>query len=264
MVFKQFQGFAVGGIARLSRAVIVPLVMVGVMSGAPASAAIITYNDASKTALLNVLNPGFYLEGTWPDGAQVSPYARNGPSPQNTFAMSITAEPAGSIYNDGGALSTGISTSTLVIALTTGNPTVFAADVFGTDSTGLPIPGVITVVATTNQGTATVTASTTSPFVGFSTTGVGEVITSVKFTASQATGIVFPTVDNTYVGRFALCRLDMDGDNQVSAVREGLVLLRSMLGFSGAAVVNGTGITLAQWNAARSNLNSYCGTSLLP
>lgn len=58
------------------------------------------------------------------------------------------------------------------------------------------------------------------------------------------------------------CKLDMDGDNQVSATKEGLVLLRSMLGFSAAAAVNGTGISQGQWDAVRVNLNANCGTNL--
>jgi hypothetical protein len=60
------------------------------------------------------------------------------------------------------------------------------------------------------------------------------------------------------------CKLDMDGDNQVGAGKEGLVLLRSMLGVSGGAVVSGTGISQAQWDAARNNLNANCGTNFAP
>ena len=60
------------------------------------------------------------------------------------------------------------------------------------------------------------------------------------------------------------CKFDMDGDNQVSATREGLVLWRSMLGFSAAAAVSGTGITQSQWDATRNNLNANCGTSFPP
>ena len=52
-----------------------------------------------------------------------------------------------------------------------------------------------------------------------------------------------------------------DGDSQVRANKEGLVLLRSMLGVSGSAVVSGTGITQGQWDSARNNLNANCGTS---
>lgn len=60
------------------------------------------------------------------------------------------------------------------------------------------------------------------------------------------------------------CKLDMDGDNQVRANKEGLVLLRAMLGFSGSNVVNGTGISQGQWDTVRNNLNANCGTSFAP
>ena len=60
------------------------------------------------------------------------------------------------------------------------------------------------------------------------------------------------------------CKLDMDSDNLITATKEGLVLLRSMLGFSGASVVAGTGITQAQWDTARNNLNANCGTNFTP
>ena len=59
----------------------------------------------------------------------------------------------------------------------------------------------------------------------------------------------------------ASCSLDMDGDTQVSATKEGLVLLRAMLGFSGANAVIGTTITQSQWDATRNNLNANCGTN---
>ena len=66
----------------------------------------------------------------------------------------------------------------------------------------------------------------------------------------------------TPAGSAAQCKLDMDGDNAVTAMKEGLVLLRSMLGFTSAAATANTGITQAQWDATRANLNANCGTSL--
>ncbi|MEO7255768.1 MAG: choice-of-anchor Q domain-containing protein [Casimicrobium sp.] len=60
------------------------------------------------------------------------------------------------------------------------------------------------------------------------------------------------------------CKLDMNNDGFVRANQEGLVLLRSMLGFSGPSVVAGTGISQFDWDAARNNLNTNCGTSLTP
>jgi hypothetical protein len=59
------------------------------------------------------------------------------------------------------------------------------------------------------------------------------------------------------------CKLDMDNDNVVVAGKEGLVLVRSMLGFTSANAVVGTGISQAQWDATKNNLNANCGTNLL-
>ena len=63
-------------------------------------------------------------------------------------------------------------------------------------------------------------------------------------------------------GSSAQCKLDMDADNLVTAMKEGLVLLRSMLGYTSAATTANTGITQGQWDAVRVNLNANCGTSL--
>jgi hypothetical protein len=87
-------------------------------------------------------------------------------------------------------------------------------------------------------------------------------------------GATFPRVVGTAVDMGAYespvlaaalpCKLDMDGDNQVSANKEGLVLLRAMLGFSAANAVANSGITQGQWDTARTNLNANCGTSFAP
>jgi hypothetical protein len=60
------------------------------------------------------------------------------------------------------------------------------------------------------------------------------------------------------------CKLDMNGDNQLSALSEGLILLRAMFGMTGTAILNGTGITQGQWDAVRNNLNANCGTNFAP
>ncbi|TAG78819.1 MAG: hypothetical protein EAZ21_11905 [Betaproteobacteria bacterium] len=57
------------------------------------------------------------------------------------------------------------------------------------------------------------------------------------------------------------CSLDMDGAGGVQATKEGLVLLRSMLGMSDVYAVLGTGITQPQWSAVKANLNANCGTA---
>lgn len=66
----------------------------------------------------------------------------------------------------------------------------------------------------------------------------------------------------TPAGSAAQCKLDMDGDNLVTAMNEGLVLVRSMPGFTSAAATANTGINQTLWDATRANLNAHCGTSL--
>ncbi len=65
-------------------------------------------------------------------------------------------------------------------------------------------------------------------------------------------------------GAASSCKLDMDDDTQITATKEGFVLLRAMLGFTAAAAVNGTSISEAQWSATRVLLNENCGTNFAP
>ena len=61
-----------------------------------------------------------------------------------------------------------------------------------------------------------------------------------------------------------LCSLDMDGDGAFVGSKEGIVLLRAMLGFTGANTTTGTGITATQWANARPLINTNCGTNFAP
>jgi hypothetical protein len=67
----------------------------------------------------------------------------------------------------------------------------------------------------------------------------------------------------TPAGSAFACNLDMDGDSLLSPTKEGLVLVRAMLGFSGSNVTAGTGLT-ASWATIRANLNANCGTNFAP
>jgi F5/8 type C domain len=60
------------------------------------------------------------------------------------------------------------------------------------------------------------------------------------------------------------CTLDFDGDGQIVATKEGLVMLRAMLNLTGNAVTQGTGVSDAQWQSARVRLNANCGASFAP
>ncbi|MBP8297129.1 MAG: hypothetical protein KAX84_13535 [Burkholderiales bacterium] len=68
------------------------------------------------------------------------------------------------------------------------------------------------------------------------------------------------TTFRTSTGNAAFaCNLDMDGDNKLDALVEGLVLIRAMFGLTGTAVTNATGITIP-WATLSQILNAGCGT----
>ena len=71
-------------------------------------------------------------------------------------------------------------------------------------------------------------------------------------------GSAFPFVTSTGNARIR-CSLDANGDGLLQANREGLILLRAMLGIRGNAVVAGTGVS--DWLAYRDQLNAHCGTA---
>lgn len=71
-------------------------------------------------------------------------------------------------------------------------------------------------------------------------------------------GSAFPFVTSTGNARIR-CNLDANGDGLLQANREGLILLRAMLGIRGSAVVAGTSI--ADWPTYRDQLNTHCGTA---
>ena len=56
--------------------------------------------------------------------------------------------------------------------------------------------------------------------------------------------------------------LDLDGDNKVSAMREGLIVLRVMLGLSGEAALSGSGVSLSVWPRIVTRLKENCGVTV--
>jgi hypothetical protein len=64
----------------------------------------------------------------------------------------------------------------------------------------------------------------------------------------------------TPAGSAVACNLDMDGDSLLSPTKEGLVLVRAMLGFNATNIMAGTGLA-ASWATIRASLNANCGTN---
>ena len=66
----------------------------------------------------------------------------------------------------------------------------------------------------------------------------------------------------------ASCTLDIDGNNTVNALTDGLLLLRAMFGLTGTAATAGAigsgAPTRTGWGNIRTYLNGSCGTSYGP
>ena len=62
--------------------------------------------------------------------------------------------------------------------------------------------------------------------------------------------------------------MDIDGDNQTIATKDGLIATRVMLGLTGSAVIGGitfaSHATRTTWPAIRDYLVSQCGMSIAP
>jgi serine protease len=64
--------------------------------------------------------------------------------------------------------------------------------------------------------------------------------------------------------RDAACDMDMNADSSVTASVEGLIFVRHLMGMSGAALLQGTGVTAPQYAAARTAIAANCGITLTP
>jgi hypothetical protein len=63
---------------------------------------------------------------------------------------------------------------------------------------------------------------------------------------------------------FTPCTLDVDGNNAVDALTDGLIILRAMFALTGTAVTNnalGSGATRSTWPQVQAYLNGNCGTN---
>jgi hypothetical protein len=56
----------------------------------------------------------------------------------------------------------------------------------------------------------------------------------------------------------------MNGDNALADMREGLIRVRAMLGFSGATVIDGTSLSQPSCDATRPQINALCGIHFAP
>ncbi|MEP7085128.1 MAG: hypothetical protein ABI854_10355, partial [Betaproteobacteria bacterium] len=90
--------------------------------------------------------------------------------------------------------------------------------------------------------------------------------TRTTFHAGGGAG-TFRVATGAPLGAGNACSLDVDGNNVVDALTDGMLLMRAMFGLTGAAVTGGAvgpGATRGDWTTLRAWLNENCGTRFAP
>ncbi|MBD3222033.1 hypothetical protein GF314_12410 [bacterium] len=169
--------------------------------------AVTVYDDID--AFLAILAPGYYFE----DFAGIGYGDITGPSyqfgPVNGYSYTCSAVEG--LYSVIGAMSTNAPLDPLVIEFDGLPVTGVGGDFFCTDFDGNPVTEPITV--TTDDGTE-VTLTYPSVFAGFTS---DEAITSLTL-STTATGSVFVTFDNFYVGEVGTVAAEATPLTQVKAL----------------------------------------------
>lgn len=103
-------------------------------------------------------------------------------------------------------------------------------------------------------------------FAGWNSAADG---TGVNYPASGASSFAMGGSNVTLYAQWSNpCTLDVDGNNQVDALTDGLILLRAMFGLTGTAVTSGaigSGTpTRSTWGMIQPYLNATCGSSFSP
>ncbi len=120
-----------------------------------------------------------------------------------------------------------------------------------------------TVVVLANTGGLVKTGAT---FSGWNSAANG---TGVSYPATGSASVVMGSANVILYAQWSIpCTLDVDGNNQVDALTDGLMLLRAMFGLTGTAVTNGaigSGTpTRPTWDKIQPFLNGSCEASFSP
>ena len=129
----------------------------------------------------------------------------------------------------------------------------------------ITVGGTGTVSVTSDRNATPVSLTSTTPTCTLASgvvTGVSSGLCTIQAAQSAASSYTAASANLSFsIGAAALiCNLYMDGVNPMLASKEGLILARAMLGFTGTAVTQGTGITMP-WETIRDALNAKCGTA---
>jgi hypothetical protein len=134
---------------------------------------------------------------------------------------------------------------------------------------GVSVGGTDVGAATSDQNLTPVTFTSLTPGVctvsgtnGSTVTGVAAGRCTIRASQSGNTNYLSATADMSFgiASAAVICNLHMDDTNPMLATKEGLILLRAMLSFTGTAVTNGTGLA-TPCATIRADLNTKCGTA---
>lgn len=122
------------------------------------------------------------------------------------------------------------------------------------------------LAATSNVGLTPITFSSASSGIctvsginGSTVTGIALGTCIVQASQAGSPSVASATAQTSLAVGIG-CNLRMNGGSALAATREGLILLRAMLGMSGTQVTQGTGVS-TPWTTLRDQLNANCGTS---
>lgn len=243
-----------------------------VTNGGEAGLSFQSFNPSSQTDATRVVIRNSTIARNTANGSEVAgfgSYNNAAPSSVNPFNGSITIE--SSVLGGRQAVTSG---GNLIYAATPTAGTTINNNLFETNShpynTQCATNGNICntdakleALASNGGPTQTLRLLPGSPAIKSGSNVTGQATDQRGATRPQGPGNDMGAYQ-TPAGGLTNCSLDMDGDTLVQANKEGLVLVRAMLGFSNATAVVGTGISQAQWASTKANLNANCGTSFTP
>ncbi len=225
----------------------------------------VTYNANGSTGGTAPVDGNAYAPG-----ATVTVLGNTGVSVKigSTFAgWNTAANGTGTNYVGGATFAMGSANVTLYAQWT---PVTYGVTYNANGSTsgtapvdGNPYAPGSTVAVLANTGALVKTGAT---FAGWNSAVNG---TGVSYPASGSSSFAMGSANVTLYALWSNpCTLDVDGNNQVDPLTDGLMLVRAMFGLTGTAVTNGaigTGTpTRPAWDKIQPYLNANCGASFSP
>ena len=240
-----------------------------VVNGGDAALTFQAFNPSSQTNALRVVIRNSTIARNVANSSEVIALATyNGANPSGTYPFngsiviesSILGGRTGTSNTNLGYAATGAGIS-VANTLIERNGDVFSA-VCGLNGNVCGIDAKLEGLASNGGPTQTLRLLAGSPAINTGSNSTAQTTDQRGAARLQGASVDMGAYE-TPAGSAVACNLDMDGDSLLSPTKEGLVLVRAMLGLKGADVTLGTGLAAA-WATIRTNLNNNCGTSFAP